>query len=325
MPDKFRGTARAAEAAAAIVRAAAAAGWDAEAVPVADGGEGLLDCFGGPNRYAEVTGPLGARVTAGWRLDGSRAVVEMAAASGLALTHGRNDPMGASTAGTGELIAAAIDAGATLVIVGAGGSATTDGGLGAVDVLRRHAPLAGVIVAADVTTPFLDAAEVYAPQKGADAGQVAALSERLHVLAERYRGELGVDVTGLPSAGAAGGLAGGLAALGASIESGFRLVADELDLRARIAAAGLVVTGEGRFDATSVQGKAAGGVLELAAEAGTPALLVVGELAGGVRAPVPAVSLVERFGRDAALHQTVTCIETAVGELLSRAGQNGRG
>lgn len=329
-PDKFRGTARAAEVAAAIVAAAARAGWDAEAVPVADGGEGLLECFGGPNRTSLVDGPLGTAVRAGWRLDGPRAIVEMAAASGLALTGGHNDPVAASTTGTGQLVAAAFEAGARLVVVGAGGSATTDGGLGAVQVLQRYAPLDGsqgrtVIVAADVTTAFLDAAAVFGPQKGADAAQVAVLTERLHGLAESYRAEFGVAVTALPGAGAAGGLAGGLAALGATIRPGFDLVADELGLNARIGAADLVVTGEGRFDATSRLGKACGGVLGLAERSGTAVLLVVGDLAAGVTAEVPTVSLSTRFGRDAALHRTLECIESAVTEVLADAARLGRG
>lgn len=136
LPDKFRGTATAAQLAQAMVRAADGCGWAATSLPIADGGEGLLACFGGANRVTVVSGPLGAPVSASWRLDSGRAVIEMAAASGLGLVTGSNDPLAASTAGTGQLIAAAIDAGAATIVVGAGGSATTDGGHGALDVLR---------------------------------------------------------------------------------------------------------------------------------------------------------------------------------------------
>jgi glycerate kinase len=328
LPDKFRGTATAAEIAAAIIRAATAAGWAGEAVPVSDGGEGLLECFGGANRSTVVSGPLGAPVHAPWRLAQGHAVIEMAAASGLTLLAGRTDPLAASTTGTGQLIAAAIDAGASHVVVGAGGSASTDGGLGAVNTLRAYGPLDGsrgyrLVVAADVSSSFLDAAALFAPQKGADGGQVAALADRLVALAAGYRAEFGVDVTALDGAGAAGGLAGGLAALGARIRPGFELVADELRLRDRIKQADLVVTGEGRLDRTSFLGKAPGAVVRLCAELGTPVVLIVGDVAADVTSPVPSVALVAEFGPDAALRDTLRCVESAVRSLLAaRPDQN---
>ena len=132
-PDKFRGTATAGEVAAAIARAVEGLGHTCATVPMADGGEGTLDVLGGPNRVAIVTGPLGDRVEAAWRLDRRRAVIEMARASGLELAGGPrgNDPIAATTTGTGELIALAVESGATRVLVGVGGSASTDGGLGA--------------------------------------------------------------------------------------------------------------------------------------------------------------------------------------------------
>src|SRR3546814_10570399 len=127
-------------------RVARAAGWDCDEVPMADGGEGTLDALGGPNRTTTVTGPLGAPVEVGWRLDGRTAVIEMALASGLDLVGGAegNDPVAASTQGVGELIVAALDVGATRVIVGVGGSATTDGGLAALRALHPLARLKGV-------------------------------------------------------------------------------------------------------------------------------------------------------------------------------------
>lgn len=326
-PDKFRGTARASDLAAAMAAAARDSGWDAIQVPVSDGGEGLLDCFGGANRVTEVTGPLGAPVAAGWRLDATRAVVESAQASGLSLVAGANDPVAATTRGTGELVAAALRSGAREVIVGAGGSATTDGGAGAVAVLEQFAPLDGsagvlVTVAVDVQTRFLDAARRFAPQKGADAGQVARLSTRLEQVAQDYRDRFGIDVTELPGAGAAGGLAGGLAALGARVVPGFDVVAGQLRLAEQIAGADLVVTGEGRLDATSLLGKAPIGVARLAAEHRVPCLLVAGRIAADLQpaqleaGSFSAVSLAERFGADAARTLTLRCARMTVRAAL---------
>jgi glycerate kinase len=319
LPDKFRGSATAAQLGAEMAQAAAAVGWQCLALPVSDGGEGLLDCFGGPNRTTVVTGPLGEPVDAPWRLDGERAVVEMATASGLALVAGRNDPLAATTRGTGELIEAAFAAGATDVLVGVGGSATTDGGLGAVEVLAHRAPLHRVTVAADVTTRFVDAARLFAPQKGADAATVEVLTERLRNLVAEYRARFGTDVAALPGSGAAGGLGGGLAALGATIRPGFDVVAEHLDLAARIAAADLVLTGEGRFDATSLHGKAPIGVIDLCRLVGTPVVLLCGDRDEDVDAGVPVISLTARIGREAALADPLPEVRTAVHELLAEA------
>jgi glycerate kinase len=310
-PDKFRGTLTAAEAAAAIGVGAERAGWAARTLPLADGGEGTLDALGGANRSTVVTGPLGRPVAAGWRLEAGVAVVAAARAAGLDLVGGagRNDPLAATTRGVGELVAAAVDAGAERVVVAVGGSATTDGGLGAVEALRGHAPFpVPVAVACDVDTLFLDAADVFAPQKGADPDQVRALRERLAELAARYADELGVDVTGRPGAGAAGGLAGGLAALGAELVPGFELVAGAVGLDAAISGSDLVVTGEGSFDATSFAGKVVGGVLERATRFAAPVLVVAGEVAAEAGARARALSLSERFGRERARSEAADCI-----------------
>jgi len=271
-PDKFRGTLTAAEAAAAIGRGIRSAGIDEVLeIPLADGGEGTIDALlaarGGSIRSARVTGPLGEAVEAEYALlpDGT-AVVEMAKASGLALVGRRNDPLRASTRGTGELIAAALRGGARRVIVGVGGSASTDGGLAAVEALGWSLAGADVTVACDVTTSFLDAATVYGPQKGASDAQVSLLTRRLERLAGEYSNRMGVDVTDIEGSGAAGGLAGGLASIGARLEPGFDVVAVAAGLEAAMADADLVVTGEGRLDATSFDGKVVGGVLEWAAE-----------------------------------------------------------
>ncbi|MGH9180652.1 MAG: glycerate kinase, partial [Acidimicrobiales bacterium] len=244
-----------------------------------------------------------------------------AQAAGLELAGGPewNDAMRASTAGVGDLIAAALSARAGRIIVGLGGSASTDGGLGCLEALAPHARLRGVelIVACDVTTTFLDAARDFAPQKGANAPQVALLGRRLERLAQLYRSDYGVDVTAVPGSGAAGGLAGGLAALGATLVPGFDLVADLIDLPARVGRADLVVTGEGFLDDHSFHGKAVGGVVDLAASAGVPVLVVVGESFGEHR--VEKVSLVERFGRPRAVGRPLACIEEVVAAHLAPA------
>jgi glycerate kinase len=334
-PDKLRGTATARDVAAAVGRAAAAAGWECDELPLADGGEGTLDVLGGLNRATTVTGPLGDPVRAEWRLDGRTAAVEMAQASGLALVGGPdgNDPVAASTVGTGELIGTAIDSGARRVLVGLGGSATTDGGLGALRALYPLHRLGGVELVAlcDVRTRFVDAAEVFAPQKGASPAQVELLRRRLDRLADVYLADHGVDVRAIEGAGAAGGLAGGLAVAGAKLVGGFDAVADELEVHELIDGADLVITAEGFLDDQSFDGKVVGGVAELAAACGVPCVAVVGEVvpdlgAGAASsAPLDVVSLVERFGAERARRDTAACITEAVtGVLAARAGPPGR-
>jgi glycerate kinase len=223
-----------------------------------------------------VTGPLGDPVAAEWAvLSNGVAVVEMARASGLALVRGRNDALRASTRGTGELVAAAASAGSTRILVTVGGSASTDGGLAAVEALGWSLHGLDVTVACDVTTGFDDAARVYGPQKGATDAQVALLTRRLAFLADEYLARTGVDVGSLRGAGAAGGLAGGLAALGARLEPGFEVVAEAVGLEDAFEDALLVVTGEGRLDASSLSGKVVGGVLDWAESAAVPHRAVI--------------------------------------------------
>jgi len=326
--DKFRGTATAREVAKAIGNACWDLGHDCDEAPLADGGEGTLDVLGGANRTTVVRDPLGRPVEAGWRLAGRTAVIEMARASGLALVGGAeaNDPVAASTAGTGELIAAALTAGARRIVVCLGGSATTDGGLGAIEALPSTARLRGVelLVACDVTTRFTDAAAVFGPQKGATPTQVRFLTARLQGLAERYRTELGVDVAGIPGAGAAGGLAGALAALGGRLVPGFDLVADEVDLPDRVDAADVVITGEGFLDGPSFEGKVVGGVFRLATAARRPIGAIVGDADPEVADRLPTIRLLERFGSEDAFDRTTWCVERATPELLARLRAPGR-
>ena len=318
--------------------AALAAGWTADEVPMSDGGEGLLLVLGGVSHTTLVTGPLGARVEAEWRMldpkfgeEPLTAVVEMSRAAGRALLPRprHDDPMRATTAGVGQLLLAARDAGARRIVVGCGGSSTTDGGLGAYQAVGSPEALRGVelVVACDVTTRFGDAAAVFGPQKGATAAQVVSLGQRLVEVAARYRRETGVDVTCVAGGGAAGGLAGGLVALGARIEPGFDFVAGLVGLGARLERADLAVTGEGHLDPPSFHGKVPGGVLELARARGArakhlPVLCIAGGADASVLAAPPpgldVVSLTARFGRAWARAETTRLISLVTAEALSR-------
>jgi glycerate kinase len=278
-PDAFKETFAAADVAGAIGRGFERAGVPVDLCPVADGGEGTLEvlapALGAEIRTASVADPLGRAVEAPFGIAGRTAIVEAAAASGLHLIDRRDrDPVRASTLGTGQLIAAAVAAGADTVLVGVGGSATTDGGAGAIRALKGVD--AKLVVLCDVRTAFEDAARVYGPQKGANAEQVRALTRRLHDHARR----LPRDPRGVPMSGAAGGLAGGLwAALDAELTPGAVFVLDAIGFDARLRRARAVVTGEGRLDDQSLAGKAISEVAVRARQAGVPSHAIVGELA----------------------------------------------
>jgi glycerate 2-kinase len=322
--DKFRGTATATEAAGAIASAASRLGHECDRAPISDGGEGWLEAFGGPTRTTVVSGPLGDPVRAEWRMSGSTAVIEMARASGLLVAGGaeENDPMAASTTGTGELIDAALDAGAKRIIVGLGGSATTDGGFGALRAIRIPARLRNVelLVACDVRTSFVDASRVFAPQKGASPAQIALLENRLQRLVQIYAEQYGVDVSKIAGAGAAGGLAGGLAALGGELVPGFDLLADELRLSERVASADLVITGEGFLDAQSFEGKVVGGMVALASRHTTRIVAIAGDVYDDVADRVQTISLVDWYGETRALTDTLACIEDAAAAVIDGRG-----
>ncbi len=284
-PDSFKGTLSAREVADAIGRGVEDAGALPDLCPAADGGEGtmevLLDALGGQRRTAPAHDPLGRPIDAGYALlrDGTEAVVEAAAASGLSLVDpSERDPERATSAGTGELIVAALGAGASRILVAAGGSATTDGGRGAIDAIEAAGGLgdARLEVLCDTSIPFERAAEVFAPQKGASPLQVETLAARL--VAEA--GALPRDPRGRPMTGAAGGLSGGLwAALGAHLVPGAAFVLGVVGFDRRLETAGAVITGEGRLDAQSREGKLTGEVARRCRAARVPCHVIAGEIA----------------------------------------------
>jgi glycerate kinase len=277
-----------------------------------------------------VTGPLGDPVDAAWGvLPGGVGVIEMARASGLSLVRGRNDPLRASTRGTGELIAAARAQGLKHVLVTVGGSASTDGGLAAVEALGWSLHGIKVTVACDVETPFLDAARVYGPQKGASDAQVGLLTRRLETLAARYRERTGVDVTKLARSGAAGGLAGGLAAIGAELVPGFDAVAEAVGLERALEGADLAVTGEGKLDASSLEGKVVSGVVAWAADVGVPDVAIIaGQVTDDARAALAAHERVTVFALTDRVWQTSEAFTRAallVEEAAIEAGRTALG
>jgi glycerate 2-kinase len=294
-PDSFKGTFSARQVAEAIAAGAREAGGEVDICPVADGGEGTLEALAAPLeaelRTAGVHDPLRRPIEASFGFAGVTArssagsttrgrpqvaIIDMAAASGLGrVAVADRDPIAADTFGTGELILEAVRAGANTVYLGVGGSATTDGGAGAIEAIERGGGLdrTRLVVLCDVRTPFEDAARVFAPQKGADAAAVRRLTKRLHTLARRYRR----DPRGVPMTGAAGGLSGGLwAQFGAELVPGAAFVLDAIEFDRRMRAARAVVTGEGKLDEQSLAGKAVAEVATRARQAGVPCFAVAG-------------------------------------------------
>jgi len=301
-PDKFKGTLSAQEAALAIGRGLAVGGYtQISLLPLADGGEGTMEAIVHARRgrvlSAHATDALGRRVEAAFGLleGGTEAVVEQAQASGLwRLAEGERDALGATSRGTGELIAAAVEAGAREVLVTVGGSATSDGGRGALEALGGHFTsrsadlrelrrnLRGVrlSVACDVRNPLVGpqgAARVFASQKGATPADVERIEQRLRGWARLARQSTGRDPAAEPMAGAGGGLAGGLWAFaGAALRPGAGLVLDAVGFDAQMRETFAVVTGEGSLDEQTLSGKTVFEVATRARQAGVPCFAVVG-------------------------------------------------
>jgi glycerate 2-kinase len=278
-PDSFKGTFPADRVAAAIAAGLWSAERDAVELPVADGGEGTMDvlgnAIGGDVRSATVSDPLGRPVEARWALlpDGS-AVVETAQASGLALVgEDERDAWAASTRGTGELIALAVEAGAERVLVTVGGSATSDGGAGALEALEEAGVSPELDVLCDVRTVFEKAPSVFGPQKGADPAMVKRLEGRLDELAAKLRR----DPRGEPMTGAAGGLSGGLwGQHGARLVPGAAYVLDAIGFDDAMKSSAFVVTGEGRLDSQTLEGKIVGEVATRCRQGGVTCHAIVG-------------------------------------------------
>jgi len=325
-PDSFKECATAPEVAEAIGSGVRRVVPEAELalVPMADGGEGTVDALvaatGGVTVDVEVTGPLGGRVRSRYGIlgDCQTAVIEMAAAAGLALVPPElRNPGLATTYGTGELVRDALDRGLEKIIVGIGGSATNDGGAGMaqalgysltdesgaelppgglalsrlahIDTAGRHPALDSceVVVACDVANPLCGptgASHVYGPQKGATPSVVRKLDDALRRYAETVARELGTPILDLPGSGAAGGLGGGLVAFaGARLRPGVEIVAEAAGLEGKLDGAELVITGEGTLDGQSAHGKTPVGVARIAIEHGVPVIALAGRLGEGYR------------------------------------------
>jgi glycerate kinase len=284
-PASLKGVLAAAEAAALLVRGLERGGAEAEALPVADGGEGTAETIGGEAREARVSDPLGRPVTAPWvvRGDGT-AIVDSAAALGLPLVPLRErDPLRASSAGLGELLQAVLAEDPREVVVGVGGTATVDGGAGLRAVLPRWPAGVPLRVACDVRSPLLDAARVFGPQKGASPEQVEELARRLaaDTALQPY--------AELPGAGAGGGLGAALASLGGELVEGAQLVLDLIGFDERARSVDLVVTGEGTVDETTFVGKAPGAVLGRCERLGVRCVLFGGRVARAVSRREPGI------------------------------------
>ncbi len=327
-PNAFKGTLSAADAAACIERGLRAAipGVRLVEIPFADGGDGtmqaVVDATRGKLFRNRVHDPLSRSIRAAWGItgDGETAIIELAAASGLAmLKSAERRPLATSSFGTGELIKAAMDRGCKKILVGIGGSATTDGGTGIAGALGvrfldhrgRDIPQGGgglaalhridtsaldprvkataIDVACDVQNPLLGrngAAHVYGPQKGASPAQVRALDQNLRRLTRIVERDLNVQVANIPGAGAAGGAGAGLIAfLGASLRPGAALVAEALHLPERLAGCDLVITGEGRLDAQTAHGKAPTEIARIARRLKIPAIAICGSVSAEAARP----------------------------------------
>lgn len=290
-------------------------------VPVADGGEGTLDCFVHAIRAqlvtVPVTGPFGEPISAAYARKGELAVIEMAAAAGLPMAGERRNPEATTTYGVGQLMAHAVESGCREILLGLGGSATNDGGcgcaaalgvrffnqngeefvptgktltdIGHIDASQAKARLAGVTITVmcDVDNPLygpVGAAHVFGPQKGADGAMVERLDRGLRHLAQVVERDMRISISGVPGAGAAGGMGGGCVAfLGAGLKSGIECVLDTVGFDALLEGTDLVITGEGRIDSQSVRGKVISGIAKRTKSRSVPLLALVGSIGEDAR------------------------------------------
>ena len=326
--DTFRASASASELSDAVARAARARGVDVDTIAMSDGGEGFVDAFDGDDVTESVAGPRGEAVTARIRLrdteSGLVAVAQVADAVGRTMLQAptREEALAASSEGVGQLILAAARLGAFRVLLGCGDSATSDAGLGCYRVLRAAGGLpVDVVAATDVTARFLEARR-YASQKGVADEDLALVDARLRAARDLYHRECDVDVQAIPRTGAAGGIPGALAALGARLVDGVEEVSRSVRLVERLETASLVVSGEGRLDAGSLEGKVVAGVAARTPPS-TPLLVVCGSVEADAAREFIArypnatlVSLVERFGEERARSETARCVAQVVGAAL---------
>ncbi|MCL5972991.1 glycerate kinase [Ferrimicrobium sp.] len=296
------------------------------ACPLSDGGEGFVDVLAEQWEEVEAVDALGRPCSAKLGIRDDIVIIEAAQVIGLAMIGGAagNDPVRADSSGVTTLLESAVRMRPRAVLVGCGGSATTDGGIG----LVRSAEQRGLVpcpvplrAALDVRTVFTQAARVFGPQKGASELEVHLLSVRLEALRRWYQRRYGVDVDRHPGTGAAGGLGGALLVIGGALTSGFGEVAERVGLDERIRAADVVVTGEGCLDATSLVGKVVGGVLERAEHFDKPVIVVVGSASDATARHVrerghKVLVLAEHFGYERSLGTPLDLIAELVVSVL---------
>jgi len=322
--DKFRGTATAVELCEAVADVVRGFGFVPDTQPLSDGGEGFRDAFSGNVIEVRVSGPLGEMVTAGMTLSsrdsGHTAILEGADAIGRhhLVSPTPEQALAASSTGVGELILAAAEEGADNILLGLGGSASSDGGLGCYEFLRDHGGLPVPVVAATDVLARFSGARRYAQQKGVREADLGVVDERLAKTRALYLSEQGVDVEDLDRTGAAGGIAGAIAALGGSLVDGLEAVAGAVGLRERIARATLVICGEGRFDEGSLEGKVTGGVAALTGGR-VPLLLVCGSVESLAATEFVSryehariVALSERFGMERAMGDVLGALRDVI-------------
>ena len=330
--DKFRGTLSHGEIAISLMELASVLGVQIDIVRVSDGGEGFSECFDGDDTIVTVSDPFGVPQRVSWKRSDNQAIVEVAKVVGYIAIKDKRRPLDASSFGVGELLAAIQKTEIKKILVGCGGSITTDGGFGLVAALGG-VPFAhdlSVLALVDTRTPFNSAPRVFAPQKGATPVQVALLERRFAYLETFYRHRFDRDLGAIVGSGAAGGVSGALWALGGEIAMTVDYTIKSHRVRSLVAGSDLVLTGEGYLDGPSLAGKVVGAVLEVAQEEKKNVVVIVGDADPEVRLQleeqyplVRVVSLVEEFGHASAMEQTKTVfMETISRYVKDLAGRH---